>query len=85
MAPAGVVPTFDPFEDRCRQLHARIPVLAVEEFALHRGPERFDERVVDAGGDSTHGSEQASGTEPVSEYPGRVSHAPVGMHDGSAG
>ena len=49
---------------------AIMAVLAVEAFVLHRGPERFDERVVDAKGDATHGAEQARCTETVSEYPG---------------
>lgn len=54
MPPAGVVPTFDPFEDRAGQFESGGPVVAVEELALHRGPERFDEGVVDAGGDASH-------------------------------
>lgn len=38
---AGVVEPFDPFEDRGGQLGLAVPVVSVEELALHRGPERL--------------------------------------------
>ena len=40
MAAGGVVPAFDPFEDRGGQFGAGVPVAAVEQFALHGRPER---------------------------------------------
>ena len=53
---SGVVPTFDPFEDLAGQFDSGAPVLPVEEFALHRGPERFDAGVDDQLG-ALHGVE----------------------------
>ena len=42
----GFVPGLDPLEDRLGQLVFGFPPRGVEEFALHRRPERFDHRVV---------------------------------------
>ena len=57
MPSAGVAPTFDPFEDRAGQFNQGGPGLAVKEFVLHLGSERFDEGVVDAAGDPSHRAE----------------------------
>jgi hypothetical protein len=55
----------------------------VEQLALHRGPERLDHRVVDAGGDPAHGSQQAGVTQRVAEDPGRVLRSTVGADHGA--
>jgi hypothetical protein len=44
-------------------------VLAVQEFALHRGPERFDQRVVDIGSNTPHGTKECRCAEPVAQNP----------------
>lgn len=49
------------------------------------GPERFDDRVFDAGGELTHGAEKARGTELMADYPGCALHAPVGADDRAVG
>ena len=58
-------------------------MLPVQQFALHRGPERFDEGVVDAGRDAPHGSEEAGGAQPVTAHPGRVLGASIRVDDGA--
>lgn len=39
---AGIVESFDPFEDRPGELDATVPGVAVQEFALHGRSERLD-------------------------------------------
>lgn len=80
---ARVVEASDPLEHRAGQVDPRGPVLPVQQFALHGGPERFDEGVVDAGSDAPHGSEEASGAQPVTEHPGRVLGASIRVDDGA--
>lgn len=72
MAPVGVVPGFDPFEDRVGELVAGFPGAPVEEFDLHRPPKGFHERVVVGGGDLAHGTEQPGLAEPAAEPPAGV-------------
>ena len=69
VAALGVVPAFDPFEDRGCELVAGVPVVLVEEFALQDREERFGDGIVEAVADRAHRSEQAGVTEPVAEQP----------------
>jgi len=75
-----VVPGLDPFEDRLPQFVSALPSLLVEEFALHRRPERLHKAVVNAGRDPAHRSEQPCLTEPVPEHPRGVLGSAVRMH-----
>lgn len=52
-------------------------MLTVQEFALHRGPEGFDERIVDAGCDVASQAQQVSFAQAVPKDP-RLRH-PVGI------
>lgn len=56
-------------------------MLAVEEFPLPRGPERFDEHAVDGGRNAAHLVEQASFAQAMAKDPGCVSRASVRVND----
>ena len=56
----GVVPGFDPVEDRRSELVSVRPLMLVEEFSLQDREERFSHTVVVAIADSAHRSKQAS-------------------------
>ena len=82
MAAARVVPSLDPFKDRLPELISALPDALVEEFALHGGPERFHESVVDAGRDPAHRFEEPGLSEPVPEHPRRVLGSAVRVNHG---
>ena len=79
----GVEERLDPLEHRRRELRPTVSDVAVQEFALHGRAEALDERVVNAGRDSAHRSEQACLVEPVSEEPAGVLRSSVGVDPGS--
>ena len=80
-----VVPGFDVFEDRLAELLTSGPGSRVEQLALERCEEAFAEGVVVGGADAAHAAEQAGLAEAVSERPGRVLRATVGMDNCRAG
>jgi hypothetical protein len=51
VASTAVVEDLDALEDRVGELDSGLPLLAVEKFDLHRGPEAFHHGVVEAVGD----------------------------------
>lgn len=81
MPAAGVIEPFDSLEHGRRELRPGVPARAVQELALHRRPEALDERVIDAGGDSAHRSEQTGLAEPVPEEPRGVWRSAVRVND----
>src|SRR3954451_20370197 len=61
MAPFGVVPALYPLEYRVGKLGAGLPAPRVEQFELHRPPERLHHRVVVTISDRTHREESSAG------------------------
>ena len=60
-------------------------VRAVEQLALQRGEEGLGDGVVQRVADGAHRAEQAGVAEALSEHPGRVLAAVIGMGDGAVG
>jgi len=77
----SVVPDLEVIEDRVGELDAGVPLLAVEQFDLHPGPERLDHGVVVAVTDAAHRREQNGAPGALGEGPGAKLNALVGVDD----
>src|SRR5438046_1923266 len=78
-----VVGPFDPDHDCQSQLLSCPPALAVQDVALQQGEERFHRRVVGAGADPTHRSDQPASPEGSHVLPRAKLTAPVRMDNGA--
>jgi hypothetical protein len=72
MPPGRVVPALYPLEDGIGKFIAGLPRSRVEQFELHRSPERLHHGIVVAVTDSAHRREQAGGAEALPERPRRI-------------
>ena len=75
-----IVKDLEVFENRARQLQARGPSLAIQEFDLHAAPEQFNEGVVVARADgTTHRRQEAGAVRSVASHAGRRIQCPTAM------
>jgi hypothetical protein len=81
---AAVVEDLDVFEDGIGDLDAGIPALPVEEFDLHRRPERSHHRVLERIADGSERGHESRAADLVGERPGGELHAVIGVHDRAA-
>ena len=79
MASLGIVPALDPLGDSIGQLVAGLPCFRVEQFELHRAPERFHHGIVIAVPDGAHGSEEAGGAQALTEDPRSILRTVIGV------
>src|ERR1700733_1733704 len=77
----GVVEVLDPLGDGDRQLDLGPPPLPVEQFDLHRAPERLHRGIVVAVADGAHRAQEAVLADELAEAPRRELTAVVRMYD----
>ena len=65
-----IVEHLDVVEDGVGQFEPRLPLLPIEEFVLHAGPEGLHHGIVKRVADRTEGRHETGITDPLGEGPG---------------